>query len=146
MVKETNYIMGLWGIVKQVPCTSCFGTNNSTALYDYGDQTPKKPKQFSHLSQLLLFIDIFLWGSKPTFISRHPSFYPRHGLASTSRAQINLHRFIGIDFQISNHTQNGMDESPKKLLQLIMQPIVLKSNLPSLSWGYAVLRVPSSYD
>ena len=65
MVKETNYIMGLWGIVKQVPCTSCFGTNNSTALYDYGDQTPKKPKQFSHLSQLLLFIDIFFGDQNP---------------------------------------------------------------------------------
>ena len=50
---------------------------------------------------------------------------------------------IGIDVQhpIDNvHSQNGLAESFIKRLQLIARPLLLKSKLPLLSWGHAIVH------
>ena len=73
----------------------------------------------------------------------------------TSTTFIRYCESIGINFEVSTphvHTQNGMAESLIKQIQVIVRPILLKSNLPSSTWGHAVLHAsqllrlwPSSY-
>jgi hypothetical protein len=62
---------------------------------------------------------------------------------------------IGIDVEhpvAHVHTQNGLAESFIKRLQLIARPLLMKSKLPSTSWGHAILHAaalirirPTSY-
>ena len=50
---------------------------------------------------------------------------------------------IGIDVQYlvaHIHSQNGLVESFIKRLQLIARPLLLKSKLPLLAWGYAIIH------
>ena len=41
------------------------------------------------------------------------------------------------------HTQNGLSESFIKRLQLIARPLIMKTKLPSLVWGHAILHAAS---
>ena len=41
------------------------------------------------------------------------------------------------------HTQNGLAESFIKRLQLIARPLLMKSELPTTVWGYAILHAAS---
>ena len=51
---------------------------------------------------------------------------------------------IGIDVQhpvAHVHSQNGLAESFIKRLQLIVRPLLLKTKLPLLAWGHAIIHV-----
>ena len=65
----------------------------------------------------------------------------------TSTTFIHYCESISINFEVSTHVhaQNGMAESLIKQIQVIVRPILLKSNLPSSTWGHAaqLLRLRS---
>lgn len=60
---------------------------------------------------------------------------------------------ISVEHPVAHvHTQNGLAESFIKRLQLIVRPILMRSNLPITAWGHAVLHAaalirirPTSY-
>ena len=65
----------------------------------------------------------------------------------TSTTFIHYCESISMKFEVSIHfhTQNGMAESLIEQIQVIVRPILLKSNLPSSTWGHAaqLLRLRS---
>lgn len=60
---------------------------------------------------------------------------------------------ISVEHPVAHvHTQNGLAESLIKRLQLIARPLLMKSKLPIIAWGHAILNVaalirirPTSY-
>ena len=48
---------------------------------------------------------------------------------------------INIEHLVAHtHTQNGLAESLIKRLQLIARPILMKTKLPTLAWGHAIMH------
>ena len=60
---------------------------------------------------------------------------------------------INIEHHVAHvHTQNGLAESLIKHLQLIARPLLMKTKLPTSTWGHAVMHpenliriIPTSY-
>ena len=51
---------------------------------------------------------------------------------------------INIDHLVAYvHTQNGLVESLIKRLQLIARPLLMKTKLPTSTWGHAVMHATS---
>ena len=51
---------------------------------------------------------------------------------------------INIEHPIAHvHTQNGLVKSLIKRLQLIARPLLMKTKLPTSTWGHAVMHVAS---
>ena len=51
---------------------------------------------------------------------------------------------IKVEHHVSHvHTQNGLAESFIKCLQLIASPLPMKTKLPTINWGHAILHATS---
>ena len=51
---------------------------------------------------------------------------------------------MGINIEhpiVDTHTQNGLAKSFIKRLQLIVQPLLIKTKLPTFTWGHAIMHV-----
>ena len=61
----------------------------------------------------------------------------------SSQTFLDYYMSIGIDVQhpvAHVHSQNGLAESFIKRLQLIVRPLLLKTKLPLLAWGHAIIH------
>ena len=48
---------------------------------------------------------------------------------------------INVEYPVAHtHTQNGLAESFIKRLQLIARPLLMRTKLPSSTWGHAILH------
>ena len=48
---------------------------------------------------------------------------------------------INVEHPVAHtHTQNGLAESLIKRLQLIAQPLLMKTKLPTSAWGHAIMH------
>ena len=64
----------------------------------------------------------------------------------TSHAFTNYHISIGINDEhhfAHTHTQDGLTKSLIKCLQLIAQPLLMKTKLPTFAWGHALCKLGS---
>ena len=51
---------------------------------------------------------------------------------------------INVEHSVAHvHTQNGLEESLIKRLQLIARPLLMKTKLPASTWGHAIMHVAS---
>ena len=61
----------------------------------------------------------------------------------TSQTFIDYCMLVGINIEhpiTHTHTQNGLVESFIKLLQLIARPLLMKTKLPTFTWGHAIMH------
>ena len=61
----------------------------------------------------------------------------------TSQTFIDYCMSIGINIEhpvAHTHTQNGLAESLIKRLQLIARPLLMKTKLPTSTWGHAIMH------
>ena len=64
----------------------------------------------------------------------------------TSQTFNDYYMFIGIDVEhlvAHTHTQNGLAQSFIKHLQMVARPLLLRSQLPTFTWGHAILHAAS---